>query len=335
MIAQLLAIARNAFTEAIRQPFYLVWLALVSFGIVLGPFLAAYTFDDDDKFATDISLSMLFMGGLFLAAFTASGVVGREIDNRTALTVISKPIARPVFVLGKFLGVAAALSLAWWDWALLYLLSIRQGALSTASTPWNFPVLIFGGSAILAATAVALTKNYVFHRDFGSAWARWLAILLPLAYLATLPFGPHFGIVPPLSGVPFAAILVMILVLQATMLFAAVATACSTRLGQAATLIACVGVLLVGLTSDYMLGRAAADFTNDQGVVVSQGATWAKALYAAVPNLHFLWLADALTQGTIGAAGPGYFATVTLYTLLMIVGVLGLAVALFQTRNAA
>ena len=334
MFGQLLAVTRNAFTEAIRQPFFVVWLCVVSLGIVLNPFLAAYTFEDDNKLATDMGLSMLLMGGLFLAAFTASGVVSREIENRTALTVISKPVPRPVFVLGKFAGVAGALLLGWWDWSFLHLLAVRQGALSTASTPWNFPVIVLGAAAILGAVSVAGGKNYLFGRHFGASFARWLAILLPAAWLITLPLDHAFRPVSPLRHLDPGMLVAMFFVLQATMLFAAVATACSTRLGQVATLVICLLVFLLGLSSDYLFGRLAADVVRD-GVVVQQGAGWAKALYAAVPNLGFHWLADALTQGTIYNAGWDYFARVTLYTAAMVAGILGLAVALFQTRSAA
>ena len=312
MPGQLLAVARNAFTEAIRQPFYIVWLLVVLLGIALNPFLAAYTFEDDNKLAVDMGLSMLLMGGLFLAAFTASGVISREIENRTALTVVSKPVPRPVFVLGKFLGVAAALGLAWWDWSFLHMLAIRQGALSTASTPWNFPVIVFGLVAILGATGVAAGKNFLFNRHFGASFARWLAVLLPIAWLATLPFDPSFGGVSPLRNVPVAMLLAMFFVLQATMLFAAVATACSTRLGQVATLVDLPAGLLSGPEQRLLPRPPRADTVKD-GVVVAHGAGWAKVLYYAVPNLGFHWLADALTQGTIVNAGWDYFARVTLY----------------------
>ena len=47
-------------------------------------------------------LATVFLAGP-CCAFIATNVLGREI-NRTALTVISKPVNRPVFVVGKFLG---------------------------------------------------------------------------------------------------------------------------------------------------------------------------------------------------------------------------------------
>lgn len=322
MLVQLYAVARNAFLESIRQPFYVVWLAAVGFLITLNPYLSAYTFEDDNKLATDMGLSMLLIGAVFMSAFTASGVVSREIENRTALTVISKPLPRPIFVIGKYLGVAAALVMAWWVWSLLHLLSLRQGAFSTASTPWDLPVIVFGLAAVLGALGVALAANYFMGKHFGALFARWLAILLPVAVILVAPFNYAFRLQSPFDAWEWPELLAVAFILQSTLLFSAIAVACSTRLGQVATLSVMIVVFFLGLTSDYAFGRAA-----------EEGAFWAEVLYAAVPNLQFHWLSDALTQETIYNITPGFVVMVTLYTTALIVGVLALAVALFQTRQ--
>ena len=342
MFAQLLAVTRNAFVEAIRQPFYLVWLATVALLLVLNPYLSAYTFDDDNKLVTDMGLSMLLVGSLFMAAFTASGVIGREIEDRTVLTVVSKPLPRPVFVVGKFLGVAGAVALAWWDWAFLHLLSLRQGAFSTVNTPWDGPVLLLGSLAVLGAVAVAVGGNYFFGRHFGASLARGLAVGLPAAYVLCQPFDHDFSLQPPLTDVDGPQLLAVFFVLQAGLLLAAVAVALSTRLGQVPTLAILIVVFLLGLTSDFAFGRLAADRTvtvvDAAGEAVERevrGEGWARAAYALVPNLQFHWLSDALTQGTAGGITARFVLLVTAYTLALVVGVLALAVALFQTRSAA
>ena len=109
---QLLAITRNTFFESIRQPVLLVVLVISTILVVLSNPFSAYTLQDDNKMFIDIGLSTIFMGGAILSAFIASNVLSREIDNRTVLTVVSKPVSRPIFVLGKFFGVAGAQILA-------------------------------------------------------------------------------------------------------------------------------------------------------------------------------------------------------------------------------
>ena len=341
MLLQLYAVARNAFVESIRQPFYVICLATVGFLLILNPFLSAYTFEDDNKLATDMGLSMLLVGSLVMSAFIASGVVSREIENKTVLTVITKPLPRPVFVLGKYFGVAGALTLAWWVWSLLHLLSLRQGAFSTAGTPYDFPVIVFGGAALIISTGVALAANYFMGRHFGAWFSRVLAISLPIAVVLTLPFSHDFETRNPMAGIAWAEYLAVSFILQSTLLFSAIAVAASTRLGQVATLSVMLVVFLLGLTSDYAFGRNAESHTVT--ITEATGATrevtepaefWATAAYSLVPNIQFHWLSDAITQDTIVNITPGYVAMVTGYTLILIVGTLGLAVALFQTRRA-
>jgi ABC-type transport system involved in multi-copper enzyme maturation permease subunit len=340
MLAQLLAVARNAFLESIRQPFYLVWLLVVGGLVILNPYLAVNTFEDDNKLATDMGLSMLLVGALLMAAFTASGVVSREIENRTALTVVSKPLPRPLFVIGKYLGVAGAIALAWWDWAMLHLLALRQGTFSTARVPWDLPVITFGSVALLGAVTIALAANYFFGRHFGAVLARWLGVLLPAAVLACLAFDFDFSLGAPDRMLEATQYLAVFFILQASLLFAAIAVACSTRLGQVPTLVIVLMIFFLGLTSDWAFGRAATDrvetvFNENNQIeeVRREGALWAKTAYAVTPNLQFHWLSDALTQDTARNIDLRYIAMVTTYTASLIVGVLAIAVLLFQTRQ--
>ena len=326
MLGQLLAVTRNTFVESIRQPFYAIWLAVVGLLIVLAPYLSGYTFDNDNMFALELELSALLTGGLVLAAFTAAGVISREIENRTVLTVISKPLPRSTFIIGKYLGIVGALVLAWWVWSFLLLLALRHGVLSETRTPWDFPSIVFGSLGILCACGIAALRNYIFHEHFGAAFTRWLAILLPPAFAAVLFFDHDFL---PRSPVPEARALwpvymAQFLILQAVFLFAAVATACSTRLGQVPTLAICIVVFLVGLSSDFYLGKLAAD----------SNALWATGLYSIVPNLGFHWLADALVSGNVRFMTAKYFLSVTAYTALLVTAIVALATALFQTRQA-
>ena len=77
-----------------------------------------------------------------------SGVLTREIDNKTVLTVISKPVSRPLFIVGKFLGLAAGLAVAFFMSAVLFFLSVRHSVMSTASDKYDMPVLLFGSPTI-------------------------------------------------------------------------------------------------------------------------------------------------------------------------------------------
>ena len=126
MFQRFYTVAFITFVETIRQPIYSVILLVTALLLILNVSLAGYTFEDDDKLLLDLGLSTLLLSGLFLSAFSAAGVLSREIENKTVLTVISKPISRPLFILGKFAGLMAALVVAFYLSFLVFLLAQRQ-----------------------------------------------------------------------------------------------------------------------------------------------------------------------------------------------------------------
>jgi ABC-type transport system involved in multi-copper enzyme maturation permease subunit len=88
MLEQLLAIIRNTFFESIRQPVVLVVLLVATLLLIISNPLAAFTMEDDQRMLVDIGLATIFVAGALLAALVATGVLTREIENKTALTVI-------------------------------------------------------------------------------------------------------------------------------------------------------------------------------------------------------------------------------------------------------
>jgi ABC-2 type transport system permease protein len=141
MINKLFTIARNTFTETIRQPVYAVIIVSALFLFLMSPSLTMYSMSDDNKLLREIGLSTLFLSGLFIAIFAAAGAVTEEIETKTITTVLTKPVARPVFILGKFFGVGAAVMLAHYIGTIALLLTMRHGVLATASDTHDWTVI--------------------------------------------------------------------------------------------------------------------------------------------------------------------------------------------------
>lgn len=255
MLEQLFAVARNTFFESIRQPIVLVILTIATIALILANPLSAFTMEDDQRMLIDLGLATIFLCGALLAAFVATGVLTREIENRTALTVISKPISRPVFVVGKFLGVGAALLLATLYMAFVFLLVERHSVLQTVRDPINVPVIVFGvGGGILGVIAAAWA-NYFYHKVFASTVIVLLTPILALAYLMSLMFRHDFTPQPIAAAFRPDLWLGLITLAVAILVLTAIAIAASARLGQVMTLLTTLGVFLLGLLSDHLLGR--------------------------------------------------------------------------------
>lgn len=103
------AIALNTFREAIRDRvlYLLLFFALTS--LLFSRLLAILTVGDKIKIVTDVGLASISLFGALMAILMGTGLVYKEIDKKTIYTLLSKPIHRHQFLLGKYLGLVLTL----------------------------------------------------------------------------------------------------------------------------------------------------------------------------------------------------------------------------------
>ena len=103
-------IALNTFREAIRDRilYSLLVFALAMLGASV--ILSRLTVGGEVKIIKDLGLAAIGLVGTLIAVFIGVGLVHKEIERRTLYTIITKPIRRADFVLGKFLGLAITLA---------------------------------------------------------------------------------------------------------------------------------------------------------------------------------------------------------------------------------
>ena len=255
LFEQLAAIVRNTFFESIRQPIVLVLLLIATLSVILCNPLSAFTMEDDQRMLVDLGLATIFVSGTLLSALVSTSVLTREIDNKTALTVIAKPVGRPLFVLGKFLGVGGAMLVCTLYLALVFMLVEMHTVQQTVRDPIHVPVILFGLGAAVLGLGAAVWCNYFYNRVFPSTTIVFITPLLALAYVLTLMFGPDFSPQPIGSEFKPQLWLGVISVMLAVLVITAVALALSTRLGQAMTLAGTLAVFVLGMLSNWMFGR--------------------------------------------------------------------------------
>jgi len=103
------AIALNTFREAIRDRvlYLLLFFALTS--LLFSRLLALLTVGDRIKIVTDVGLASISLFGALMAILMGTGLVYKEIDKKTIYTLLSKPIHRHQFLLGKYFGLVLTL----------------------------------------------------------------------------------------------------------------------------------------------------------------------------------------------------------------------------------
>ena len=321
------SICRNTFVQTIRQPIYGVLLLFTFLVLVLSLPMAAWTMGEkggdyqasDQKMLIQLGLGSLLGTGLLLAAFGASSAVSREIEDRTALTVMSKPVSRATFVLGKFTGVAGAVGAAFYLSSIVFLMTVRHQVMSSAGDPYDWPVIVLGCLAGIIALTLATFGNIHFGWAFISSLVWSLLITLSTAMGVICIVGKGWSIIPFGTGIGGDLLLAILAVYLAILIFVAVAVTASTRFGQVVTLLICLGVLGVGSMYSSVFQNWA-----DRIVLIRLTAP-------LLPNLSFFYLFDPLMQDTpiawsdLGLAGA--------YCALYVGGILCVGLTMFQRRS--
>lgn len=118
------AIARITAKEAMSQPLFYVLLAIGVFGIILFPFISYNTLGEDIKMLKEEGLTLIMVLSIIMALWTASMSISEEIEGRTALTLLSKPVGRRQFIFGKFLGILVPVAIIFLVLGALFLASV-------------------------------------------------------------------------------------------------------------------------------------------------------------------------------------------------------------------
>jgi ABC-2 type transport system permease protein len=255
MLTQTHSIARNAFFESIRQPILLVLVLAGMLLLMLSNPLAAFTMEDDQRMLLDIGLATVFTIGILIASFVASNVLGREIENRTALTVVSKPVSRPIFVIGKFIGVALAITISMVLLSLVFVMVEQQAVLQTVRTPIHVPVVVFGTLALFVGTGTAVWCNYFYGFVFSSTW---LCVTVPcmfIAYMLVLNFGADFSSQDMSFAFRTEIWKALIAIIVSVLILASISIAISTRVSQLGTLSLTFMIFFLGMMSDAWFGN--------------------------------------------------------------------------------
>jgi ABC-type transport system involved in multi-copper enzyme maturation permease subunit len=114
-------IARATAKEALRQPVFALLFAVSLVMLVLNTFIPFFSLGDDVKMLEICGLATILISGMLLAIWTSSMSIADEIEGKTAMTLLSKPINRRQFIVGKFVGIQTAvlvlvvpLAIAFW-----------------------------------------------------------------------------------------------------------------------------------------------------------------------------------------------------------------------------
>src|SRR5580658_6219079 len=316
---QFFTIAVNAFMELVRQP---VFLLLMTGSVLFEIFLAVpyyFAFGDEMKLVKTSALATMLLSGLFGSVLSASASLAREIRTGTALAVLSKPVGRAQFLLAKFAGLAAALTLLAYV-NLVGVMTASWMAFDAYGKTDVTAIAIFGGGIVLAY-GLGGFSNFFLRRPFVSDAVFAMVLFCTLAAFIIFQFTTQMETLGTAGHVNWNLLPAAILILFALWILAAIALACSTRFDTIPTLAICSAIFLLGLMSDYFFGYRA-----------EHGEWWASTLYSVIPNWQIFWLADAIETGK-STFQWAYVGKALAYAVFYAGAALAAGAALFEERE--
>lgn len=111
LVPKISAISLSTFKTETSQPLFLVLMLSALVLLFVFVYVPYNTLGEDIKILKDSGLTLILVFSIFMAVWAASKSIAEEIEGRTALTVLSKPVGRRQFIVGKFLGIAWAVGL--------------------------------------------------------------------------------------------------------------------------------------------------------------------------------------------------------------------------------
>jgi len=102
-------LAGATYGDITRRPLYYILLFTFSLAILCSKFLTLFSFYQEINMVREMGLATITFWGFIILVVTSGLVVTQELEDRTAVTLLAKPIERSEFLLGKFAGLVLSL----------------------------------------------------------------------------------------------------------------------------------------------------------------------------------------------------------------------------------
>jgi hypothetical protein len=297
------AVALAAFREGVRQPMYWLLSGAAFTFITVSVWIPYFTFGEDHIMYKELGYDAIMFTAVAFGALAASMFVSDEIEGRTALTLLSKPVSRRDFLLGKYIGILLA------------------------------ALLMFGFLGTYFEGAL-LYKNNIIDRVDPVAQADWIGTSLERVTGPTADFVRGIGLwtqhtAETLPGLVLGFSQVMVLV--------AIAVTLATRVPMVVNLSTVLVIFFLSHLTPVLLAIGRQAKVENPGPVAQLLGFVAQVFDVLLPDLESFRIGPALLSDNPLPAGPFalYLASVALYGLLFSVIVLIIGLILFEDRDLA
>ena len=229
------AISLATAKSEMAQPLFIICMVLGCFFLTLFIVLPYNTFGEDIKMMKDCGLTLIMILAIATCLWAASNSISEEIEGRTAMTVLSKPVGRWQFILGKFCGISWVAAVMFLLLGLWFLIAIAYkpiyDARETANSDpaWQechlemvqtapglalgfFETIVLASISVAISTRLPMLANFIVCVSIyalghltplivkSSAGLNELVVFVARLFAAAFPVLEHFDIKPAIAG---------------------------------------------------------------------------------------------------------------------------------------
>lgn len=308
MLLRLTTVAYNAYREAVRARVLIglagVAVAVAFYSLIVG----AFTLRDAPRVVADLGSTAISFFSIAVAVLIGATSLYRELEMKTVLPLLARPIRRSEYLVGKYLGtMLVVVTFVMAEGGLVLMMSAVMGGRSVG--------LVVGIGAALVALLVAAALHSSRLRTF--APIPWSAAMMVAGLLLC-------AVAPGERSLIFTSCALTVL---EVMVVAAVATLFSSFSTPFLSSLLTLGVFIVGRNADS-LARLPVNVFGETGRAIG------KQMAKVVPNLHtYVPSRPLLTGEALDANLPVYLAMASLQTLGWAIALLAIASFVFQRRD--
>lgn len=305
------AVANAALREATRQPMFWLIAILGMVVMVVSMFFPYFTFGEDYKMMKQLAFDLTMLAPALFALLAASISINEEIEGRTAITLMSKPVNRRQYLIGKYLGMlmgAGAMTLLL-GWALTGALICKPHFDKLDDVLDTMPLEAGAKLIPLFQSVIPTTQAEYFVNGVGYWFGHAVA--------------HHLGI---LMG--FGQVMVLL----------AICVALATRMQFVVNLAICFVVFLIGHLAPVLVDETSrVSGGSDPGAAMNLVNFIAQLLSAAFPALEYFDIGPAIIrdQQIQFSEFFRYVGTVFSYSILYTLIALFFGLILFDDRDLA
>jgi hypothetical protein len=300
------AVAQAAFREGVRQPMFWLLLAFALLAMGLWTFFPYFTFGEDYTMVKEIGYDTIMLATVVFGVLAATLFVSEEIEGRTAVTLMSKPVSRRQFLLGKFVGI------------------LLVGVLMFALLGEYFELTL-------------LLHRYLNPREYSESAPAWVASLTTDNRLPT-DINDFVRGAALWTGLSVDTLPGLVLSFCQVMVLVSIAVALATRLPMVVNLVLVISVFLVSHLTPNLVSKARRLEELNHGSVVAQMLSFvAKVFDLLLPGLDFFRIDQVLVTDSPPDLWPYtlYILSVLFYALLYTAIVILFGLVLFEDRDLA